>query len=131
MAKTVADQFAEVLATAGVKRIYGIVGDSLNGLTDALRRQGKIEWVHVRHEEVAAFAAGAEAHLTGELAVCAGSCGPGNLPNAAEQKATTHDGSVSDRDQHIGGRLDRVERSICTLSLSHDRQDMPERNPAA
>jgi pyruvate dehydrogenase (quinone) len=79
MAKTVADQFAEVLATAGVKRIYGIVGDSLNGLTDALRRQGKIEWVHVRHEEVAAFAAGAEAHLTDELAVCAGSCGPGNL----------------------------------------------------
>src|SRR3981189_2733586 len=79
MAKTVADQFAETLAAAGVRRIYGIVGDSLNGLTDALRRQGKIEWVHVRHEEVAAFAAGAEAHLTGELAVCAGSCGPGNL----------------------------------------------------
>jgi pyruvate dehydrogenase (quinone) len=79
MAITVADQFAETLATAGIKRIYGIVGDSLNGLTDAIRRQGKIEWVHVRHEEVAAFAAGAEAHLTGELAVCAGSCGPGNL----------------------------------------------------
>src|ERR1700693_5342991 len=77
--KTVADQFAETLAAAGVKRIYGIVGDSLNGLTDAIRRQGKIEWVHVRHEEVAAFAAGAEAHLTGDLAVCAGSCGPGNL----------------------------------------------------
>src|ERR1700694_752172 len=79
MAKTVADQFADTLAAVGVKRIYGIVGDSLNGLTDSLRRQGKIEWVHVRHEEVAAFAAGAEAHLTGELAVCAGSCGPGNL----------------------------------------------------
>jgi pyruvate dehydrogenase (quinone) len=77
--KTVADQFAETLAAAGVKRVYGIVGDSLNGLTDAIRRQGKIEWVHVRHEEVAAFAAAAEAHLTGELAVCAGSCGPGNL----------------------------------------------------
>jgi pyruvate dehydrogenase (quinone) len=76
---TVADQFAETLAAAGVKRIYGVVGDSLNGLTDSLRRQGKIEWIHVRHEEVAAFAAGAEAHLTGELAVCAGSCGPGNL----------------------------------------------------
>jgi pyruvate dehydrogenase (quinone) len=79
MARTVADQFAEVLATTGVKRIYGIVGDSLNGLTDSLRRQGRIEWIHVRHEEVAAFAAGAEAHLTGDLAVCAGSCGPGNL----------------------------------------------------
>src|SRR5579859_5832170 len=76
---TVAEQFAETLAASGVKRIYGIVGDSLNGLTDALRRQGKIEWNHVRHEEVAAFAAGAEAHLTGSLAVCAGSCGPGNL----------------------------------------------------
>src|SRR4030081_747173 len=79
MAKTVADQFAETLAAAGVKRIYGIVGDSLNGLTDAIRRQGKIQWVHVRHEEVAAFAAGAQAHLTGELPVCAGTCGPGNL----------------------------------------------------
>ncbi len=76
---TVADQFAETLAAAGVKRIYGIVGDSLNGLTDSIRRQGKIQWIHVRHEEVAAFAAGAEAHLTGDLAVCAGSCGPGNL----------------------------------------------------
>ena len=79
MARTVADQFIETLAAAGVKRIYGIVGDSLNGLTDALRRHGGIEWIHVRHEEVAAFAAGAEAHLTGGLAVCAGSCGPGNL----------------------------------------------------
>ena len=79
MAKTVADQFAETLAAAGIKRIYGVVGDSLNGLTDSLRRQAKIAWLHVRHEEVAAFAAGAEAHLTGELAVCAGSCGPGNL----------------------------------------------------
>jgi pyruvate dehydrogenase (quinone) len=76
---SVADQFAETLAAAGVQRIYGIVGDSLNGLTDAIRRQGKIAWIHVRHEEVAAFAAGAEAHLTGSLAVCAGSCGPGNL----------------------------------------------------
>ena len=79
MAKTVADQFAETLAAAGVRRIYGVVGDSLNGLTDSLRRQAKIQWLHVRHEEVAAFAAGAEAHLTGGLAVCAGSCGPGNL----------------------------------------------------
>ena len=79
MATTVADQMVETLAAAGVKRIYGIVGDSLNGFTDALRRHGGIEWLHVRHEEVAAFAAGAEAHLTGELAVCAGSCGPGNL----------------------------------------------------
>ena len=76
---TVAEQFVETLVAAGVKRIYGIVGDSLNGITDAIRKQGSIEWIHVRHEEVAAFAAGAEAHLTGSLAVCAGSCGPGNL----------------------------------------------------
>src|SRR5215467_332345 len=76
---TVAEQFAETLAAAGIKRIYGVVGDSLNGITDAIRRQGKIEWIHVRHEEVGAFAASAEAHLTGSLAVCAGSCGPGNL----------------------------------------------------
>jgi pyruvate dehydrogenase (quinone) len=79
MTRTVAEQFTKILVAAGVKRIYGIVGDSLNGLTDAIRRQSKIVWIHVRHEEVAAFAAGAEAHLTGELAVCAGSCGPGNL----------------------------------------------------
>jgi pyruvate dehydrogenase (quinone) len=79
MPRTVADQFVDTLAAAGVKRIYGVVGDSLNGLIDAIRRQGKIEWVHVRNEEAGAFAAGAEAHLTGELAVCAGSCGPGNL----------------------------------------------------
>jgi pyruvate dehydrogenase (quinone) len=79
MARTVADQMVETFVAAGVKRIYGIVGDSLNGFTDALRRHGGVEWLHVRHEEVAAFAAGAEAHLTGELAVCAGSCGPGNL----------------------------------------------------
>ena len=79
MSVTVADQFIDTLAAAGVKRIYGVVGDSLNGLTEAIRKRGDIEWIHVRHEEVAAFAASAEAHLTGGLAVCAGSCGPGNL----------------------------------------------------
>jgi pyruvate dehydrogenase (quinone) len=79
MARSVADQFVQTLAAAGVKRVFGIVGDSLNGITDAIRRHGEIDWIHVRHEEVAAFAAGAEAHLTGNLAVCAGSCGPGNL----------------------------------------------------
>ena len=79
MSRTAAEYMAETLAQAGVKRVYGVVGDSLNGFTDALRRQESIEWVHMRHEEGAAFAAGAEAHITGELAVCAGSCGPGNL----------------------------------------------------
>ena len=79
MAQTVADQFVATLRAAGVRRVYGIAGDSLNALTDAIRRVEGIDWVHVRHEEVAAFAAGAEAHLTGGLAVCAGSCGPGNL----------------------------------------------------
>jgi pyruvate dehydrogenase (quinone) len=79
MAKTIADLIVESLKNAGVKRVYGLPGDSLNGFTDSLRRDGTIEWVHVRNEEVAAFAAGADAHLTGSLAVCAASCGPGNL----------------------------------------------------
>ncbi len=79
MAKRVAELFVEVLAAAGVERMYGVVGDSLNGLTDSVRRRNGMEWIGVRHEETAAFAAGAEAALTGKLAVCAGSCGPGNL----------------------------------------------------
>jgi pyruvate dehydrogenase (quinone) len=79
MVKTVAALIVDTLGQAGVKRIYGVVGDSLNGLTDALRQQDDIDWVHVRHEEVAAFAAAGESQVTGQLAVCAGSCGPGNL----------------------------------------------------
>lgn len=79
MAKKVAEIFIETLVNAGIKRVYGVAGDSLNGLTDAIRKTKEIDWLHVRHEEVAAFAAGAEAHLTGDLAVCAGSSGPGNL----------------------------------------------------
>ena len=77
--KKVADLLVDVLAEAGVQRIYGVSGDSLNGITDSIRAKKQIQWIHVRHEETAAFAAGAEAHLTGRLAVCAGSCGPGNL----------------------------------------------------
>src|SRR6195256_5328328 len=77
--KRVADLLIETLAQAGVEQIYGVSGDSLNGITDSIRPRDNIAWVHVRHEETAAFAAGAEAHLTGRLAVCAGSCGPGNL----------------------------------------------------
>lgn len=76
---TVARTMVDTLHASGVKRVYGIPGDSLNGFTDALRAAGTLDWIQVRHEEAAAFAAGAEAHLTGELAVCAGSCGPGNL----------------------------------------------------
>jgi len=76
---TIAKNIVDTLAANGVHRVYGIPGDSLNGFTDALRETPSIEWVHVRHEEAAAFAAAAEAALTGELAVCAGSCGPGNL----------------------------------------------------
>ncbi len=75
----VADILVDTLSSIGVKRIYGIVGDSLNGITEALRAKKNIDWIHTRHEEVAAFAAGAEAHLTNQLTVCAGSCGPGNL----------------------------------------------------
>ncbi|TPW75592.1 ubiquinone-dependent pyruvate dehydrogenase [Schumannella soli] len=76
---TIADSIVDTLALSGVRRVYGLPGDSLNGFTDAIRTRDEIDWVHVRHEEAAAFAAGAEAALTGELAVCAGSCGPGNL----------------------------------------------------
>jgi pyruvate dehydrogenase (quinone) len=76
---TVADNIVATLKASGVRRIYGIPGDSLNGFTDAIRRAGDITWQHVRHEESAAFAAGAEAAITGDLAVVAASCGPGNL----------------------------------------------------
>ena len=77
--QTVADLLVQTLVEAGVERVYGVSGDSLNAITDSIRRQKQIQWIHMRHEEAAAFAAGAEAHLTGTLAVCAGSCGPGNL----------------------------------------------------
>src|SRR5271155_5406198 len=79
MAKRVADLLVDVLVKAGVERIYGVPGDSLNGITDSIRTRENIEWVGMRNEEAGAFAAGAEAHLTGKLAVCAGSCGPGNM----------------------------------------------------
>lgn len=79
MAKKIAEVFVDVLAAAGVERIYGVAGDSLNGITDSVRKRHGIDWIGVRHEETAAFAAGAEAALTGKLGVCAGSCGPGNL----------------------------------------------------
>src|SRR5258707_12119112 len=79
MAKTVSDVFVETLIEAGVRRVYGVVGDSLNGLTDAIRKSKQIDWLHMRHEETAAFAAGADAQITGRISVCAGSCGPGNL----------------------------------------------------
>src|ERR1700694_4618434 len=77
--KTVAELLVDTLIAAGVSRMYGVAGDSLNGITDTIRLRNDIRWITVRHEETAAFAAGAEAHLTGRLAVCAGSCGPGNL----------------------------------------------------
>ncbi|MEU8761717.1 pyruvate dehydrogenase [Streptomyces sp. NPDC048659] len=77
--KNVAEQFVDILVRAGVQRLYGVVGDSLNPVVDAIRRNSAIDWIQVRHEEVAAFAAGAEAQITGRLAACAGSCGPGNL----------------------------------------------------
>jgi pyruvate dehydrogenase (quinone) len=77
--RTIAEELVEQLADAGVKRIYGIVGDSLSPITDAVRRSDRIGWIHTRHEETAAFAAGAEAQLSGQLAACAGSCGPGHV----------------------------------------------------
>ncbi|MFB6633488.1 pyruvate dehydrogenase [Streptomyces sp. NPDC004288] len=77
--QNVAEQFVDILVRAGVRRLYGVVGDSLNPVVDAIRRTRAIDWIQVRHEETAAFAAGAEAQVTGALAACAGSCGPGNL----------------------------------------------------
>jgi len=79
VSRTVADVVVATLEASGVRRVYGLPGDSINGLTDALRRHGRIAWQHVRHEEAAAFAAAGEAAVTGQLAVCAASCGPGNL----------------------------------------------------
>jgi len=76
---TVADVMVATLKASGVRRVYGLPGDSINGFTDALRRDGEVVWEHVRHEEAAAFAATGEAAMTGQLAVCAASCGPGNL----------------------------------------------------
>src|ERR1700733_3129857 len=75
----VAEVLVQTLVEAGVKRIYGVAGDSLNGITETIRKSEGVEWLHLRHEEVAAFAAGSDAHLTKKLSVCAGSCGPGNL----------------------------------------------------
>jgi pyruvate dehydrogenase (quinone) len=79
MPHRVADELIRRLAEAGVERIYGVVGDSLNPVTDALRLNNKVKWIHVRHEEAGAYAAGAEAQLTGKLAACGGSCGPGSV----------------------------------------------------
>jgi pyruvate dehydrogenase (quinone) len=77
--KSIAEILVETLIAAGVKRVYGVVGDSLNAILEQIAYHKEIEWIHVRNEETGAFAAGAQAHLTGELAVCAGSCGPGNV----------------------------------------------------
>ena len=79
MSQSIAYFIADTLNKAGIERIWGVTGDSLNGISDSLRKIGTIEWLGTRHEETAAFAAGAEAHISGELAVCAGSCGPGNM----------------------------------------------------
>ena len=79
MSQSIASSLVQHLVTAGVHRVHGVVGDSLNAIVEQIHKDGRIQWIHYRHEEAAAFAAGAEAQLTGKLAVCAGSCGPGNL----------------------------------------------------
>jgi thiamine pyrophosphate-dependent acetolactate synthase large subunit-like protein len=89
MHTTVADQFVDGLISAGAKRVYGVVGDSLNGLTDAVRRIGKIECIHVRHEEVSAFAAGSEAHMAGSLTVCAGAAAPATCTSSTSSSIAT------------------------------------------
>ena len=111
MSENVATQLVHTLARAGVRRIFGLAGDSLNGITEALRQQSDIAWIHVRHEEVAAFAASGEAQLTGNLAVCAGSCGPGQ--SAPDQRPVRRpsqpDAGAGDRRPHpLGGGRRRV-----------------------
>jgi pyruvate dehydrogenase (quinone) len=96
MASTVADVMVATLKASGVRRVYGLPGDSLNGFTDALRRDGEITWQHVRHEEAAGFAAAGEAALTGELAVCAGSCGPERVKSLFDLTRAVKDALSSD-----------------------------------
>ena len=86
------------------KRVYGVAGDSLNGLTDSIRTHDGIDWMMVRHEEVAAFAAGGESQITGELTVCAGSCGPGNLGQISIYSIlSTHSPGLKTRTRHSAG----------------------------
>src|ERR1700761_8551139 len=103
MSRTAADQVAEMMIDAGIQRVYGVVGDSINPIIDAARRSdGKLRWAHVRNEEVGAFAAGADALLTGQIAACAGSCGPGNLDLISEP--TGHRLFWRRRSLHADGR---------------------------
>jgi hypothetical protein len=90
----VADLVTKVRTEAGVRRIYGVPGDSLNGITDSIRERKDLQWIHVRHEETAAFAAGAEAHLTGSLAVCAGRCGPLDLAHHRQPGCVRNRGTM-------------------------------------
>lgn len=125
--KRVADLLVDTLVAARVKRIYGLAGDSLNGITDSIRPRDNIKWVPVRHEETAAFAAGAEAHLTGRLAVCAGSCGPGNLhlinglydAHRSRVPVPGHRGANSQRGnrQHVFSG-DSSRTSVCPVQLN-------------
>src|SRR5262245_52919905 len=105
---TIGDQLVQVLRQAGVARVYGVVGDSLNPFVDAIRRTEGIEWIHVRNEEAGAFAAAAEAHLTGRLAVCAGSCGPGNTHLIQGLYAAERRAGPGDRLAHP----DRADRHV-------------------
>ena len=109
MARSVADQFVQTLAAAGVKRVFGIVGDSLNGITDAIRREGTIEWIHVRHEEVAAFAAGANASITALVSGIVGIFG--------NQFKTALDGSTQTSADDYS-QTQSLMKSIYTLAYS-------------
>src|SRR6266849_1500633 len=140
MTRTVADQMVETLAAAGVERIYGIVGDSLNGFTDALRRHGGMQWLHVRHEEVAAFAAGGDAHVTGGLAVCAGSCGSGYFqethPEQLFRECSSYCELVSTPEQmpralEIAVRRSIYERCVSVIVIPGDVALKPAANASA
>ena len=121
MVKNIAQLMVDTLVQAGVERVYGLPGDSLNGFTDSIRKQKKLQWIHVRHEETAAFAAGAEAHLTGRLAVCAGSCGPGNM-HLVNGLYDCHRSRVP-----VLVRGQAVRRTKAKLVMTRKRRSLPRR----
>jgi pyruvate dehydrogenase (quinone) len=143
--KKVAELLVEALALAGVKRIYGVAGDSLNGITDSIRKRDDIRWAPVRHEETAAFAAGAEAHLTGRLAVCAGSCGPvlaiaAHIPSreiGSGYFQETHPEQLFRESSHYCEMVSHPEQmprileiAVQQAALSHPRLTFPPRTPS-
>jgi thiamine pyrophosphate-dependent acetolactate synthase large subunit-like protein len=119
---TLADQLMEVLLEARVERVYGVVGDSLNPVVDAIRRTEGIEWVHVRNEEAGAFAAAAEAQLTGRLAVCTGSCGPGDTHVLQALKGFALAAGKVVLDGGVGNMLELARANVRNIPVAAGRR---------